>query len=256
MSCSHCHHFPPTSLCWVQPPNSCWICLIWLRDGLWGVESSVSFVQLSTSLWSSSVNVHFLKGLLSVEQGGDASFHRISLNYRICCLEVGKKSRNNPFTTYCTFFSRQWKGSVLLSVTAVGEFALFTSWEIAWLLHPYMQSKHKTMTGSQEACEQQEKEWEVIQALPECVTPLLSMWEWGRARSLLLAGLCLRGERTGGAVGKGARDSEAGKLCLWSLNERSCLYKSCSSLFCWAWRETTSLMCLWGVEEKKNTFTF
>lgn len=62
--------FLPTSVCWLQPPNSCtcWICLIWLSDGLGGEGPTVSFVQLSTSLCSSSVNVLFLRGLWSVEK--------------------------------------------------------------------------------------------------------------------------------------------------------------------------------------------
>lgn len=60
----------PTSVCWLQPPNSCtcWICLIWFSEGLGGKGPTVSFVQLSTSLCSSSVNVLFLRGLWSVKK--------------------------------------------------------------------------------------------------------------------------------------------------------------------------------------------
>lgn len=89
-----CHYFLPTSLCWHQPPNSCWICLIWLREGLWGVGSTVSFVQLSTSLCSSSVNVHFLKGLLSAEHGVDALFHNSFYSFTITeCVELRKMDK-------------------------------------------------------------------------------------------------------------------------------------------------------------------
>lgn len=53
----------------VLPSRSCWrlCCLIWLREGRgWLAAAMVSFVQSSTSLWRSSVNVPLLLLLLFV----------------------------------------------------------------------------------------------------------------------------------------------------------------------------------------------
>lgn len=52
-----------------RPSRSCWrlCCLIWLREGRdWLAAAMVSFVQSSTSLWRSSVNVPLLLLLLLV----------------------------------------------------------------------------------------------------------------------------------------------------------------------------------------------
>lgn len=123
-----------------------------------------------------------------------------------------------------TSFSRQWRA--VLWVATERQYPLFTTRETR-LLNPWTGGNKRHSHVGNIATEERESESEQIdksEYLPECVTPLLSMWEWGRGRSLILAGLGLRGERTGGPVGRGVeRDREMGRLCRWSLRERSCL---------------------------------